>query len=275
MDAQLLKQIEHVLQTKILKVEDFNKGLTNKNIRITTKDDRYILRIPPIDTQHVVHREHEAKAMELVKDLDVDTCYFNPVTGIKLTRYIPTLLTFTEYTGKDKLQRVAKLMRQLHEKNALICFAFNTIERYQHYAAQVKQPLVDPDTAQMIIYNIQALEYTPTLCHNDWVAGNICFTQDRDYLIDYEYAGDNDPFFDVMSFITENELSEDEKLDFMLSYFGRPWTKEESQKLRAYGDFHNLLWCTWAIMMYESRHDEIYLEIAQKKQQALQKRKPE
>lgn len=275
MDAQLIKQIEAILQTKILSIEDSNKGLTNKNYWVKTQDAHYVLRIPPLDTHHVVHRQHEASALKWVKDLDVETLYFDPETGIKLTRYIPNLQTFTEYTGQDRMARVATLMRHLHDKHVTLGFNFNPIARYEQYLAQVKQPLIDASVATQILQKIQAIKYTPTLCHNDWVEGNICFTENKDYLIDYEYAGDNDPFFDVMSFITENDLSEAEIQAFMLHYFGRSWTEEEALKLNAYADFHNLLWCTWATMMYESRHEEIYLTIAKAKLKSLQKRKPE
>ena len=37
------------------------------------------------------------------------------------------------------------------------------------------------------------------------VDGNILFTKENVYLIDYEYAADNDPLFDVMSFLSEKQ----------------------------------------------------------------------
>ena len=92
----------------------------------------------------------------------------------------------------------------------------------------------------------------------------------QDYLIDYEYAGDNDPFFDVMSFVTENDLTQDEIDRFIQAYFQRLPTEDEKKDLFNYQQFHNLLWCTWACMMFEARHDEVYLDIAKQKFKAIQ-----
>jgi thiamine kinase-like enzyme len=103
------------------------------------------------------------------------------------------------------------------------------------------------------------------------VAGNIGYTKEKSYLIDYEYAGDNDPYFDVMSFITENSLSSEEKESFLETYFTQSPSQNIRQELEKMAKMHNLLWCTWAKMMAESRQSSVYLEIAYDKLQALRK----
>lgn len=263
---------ERTFKQKVLEIKVYPKGLTNKNWWIKTSDDEVLVRWPKQDAKHIVFRDHEAKALKLIQqtDLDVETLYFDPETGIKVSRFIPDLKTFTEYHGQDKIKRTALLMRKLHALQKTIDSKFDPIHRYEQYANHVKHPLVTQSQAQAIVSKIKNLNRPLTLCHNDWVAGNICFSSSQDYLIDYEYAGDNDPYFDVMSFITENDLSDEEKAEFMVTYFDGPWHQEETL-LYAYGDFHNLLWCTWACMMYESRHDQIYLDIAQLKLHALEK----
>jgi len=150
----------------------------------------------------------------------------------------------------------------LHALQQTIGYDFDPIARYHQYRSYVKKAWISDARAAEIIQAIQAIPYVPTLCHNDWVSGNIGFTDQRDYLIDYEYAGDNDPYFDVMSFITENKLTEDERKEFLDTYFDHPLTSVELLALKAYEDFQNLLWCTWAIMMYESRNHDVYLHIA-------------
>ena len=266
-------KVESILNEKILSLYDTNKGLTNKNYHVITEHFNVIVRIPHTDSSNIVYRKHEALAHELVKDsrLNVNVIYFNPEDGLKITEYVPDLLTFNEYKGQDRIKRTAQLMRSLHQINQCIGVEFNPIERYLKYRTHVKEPMVDDTFAQSIVHTLESINRPHTLCHNDWVEGNICFTKDKDYLIDYEYAGDNDPFFDVMSFITENELTDIEKNEFIKEYFTQTPTLEELNLLRVYEQFHNLLWCTWACMMFESRGDSIYKDIAQSKYDALKK----
>jgi len=264
-------KIELILNESIHQIIDTNKGLTNKNYHVITDSFNVIVRIPRSDSSNIVYRKHEELAHKLINktNLDIETLYYDPSTGMKITKYIPELKTFNEYSGSDKIQRTAQLMRNLHRINQCINVEFNPIERYLKYRALVKNPMISDTTANTIIKNISKIDRPHTLCHNDWVAGNICFTPDKDYLIDYEYAGDNDPFFDVMSFITENEISDAEKKEFIHAYFERTPTELEQELLFNYQQFHNLLWCTWACMMYESRNESVYLSIAKDKYKAI------
>lgn len=264
---------ESILNEKILSLYDTNKGLTNKNYRVITEHYDVIVRIPHSDSSNIVYRKHEALAHELIHktNLNVNIIYFNPDDGLKIADYVPDLLTFSEYKGQDRIKRTAHLMRRLHQLNQCIGVEFNPIDRYIKYRSNIKFPMVHDSEAERIIQTLRNVNRPHTLCHNDWVEGNICFTKDKDYLIDYEYAGDNDPFFDVMSFITENDLTENEKNEFIKEYFTQTPTQEDLNLLKVYEQFHNLLWCTWACMMFESRGDSIYKDIAQSKYDALKK----
>ncbi len=271
MEKQWQIRITLILNEPILEIIDTKKGLTNRNYRVKTKNHDVIVRIPYPNNQQIVHRDHEAMAMRLVEatGINLPTRYFDEKTGLKITDTVEDLLTFTEYHGKDKIERTAALMRKLHDIQECIGENFDPIQRYKMYRKQVKHPMIKDDKVEEILNGITQHKRPFTLCHNDWVPGNICFTNRRDYLIDYEYAGDNDPYFDVMSFVTENDLTQDEINRFIQAYFQRIPTEDEKKDLFMYQQFHNLLWCTWACMMYESRNEEVYLNIAKQKFKAI------
>jgi len=271
MKHEIKQLIQTLFKSDTYQLEPYPKGLTNLNFLLSIEGQKYIIRTPRSDSHQIVNRSHEANALELIKplDLDVPTIYYNPQNGIKISSTIEGFLDFNDYHGQDKIQRTALLMRKLHSLQTISGFQFNPVERYLQYRQYVKKPLVNDKDANHIISIIKSLDYTPTLCHNDWVAGNIGFTPERDYLIDYEYAGDNDPYFDVMSFISENELNQDEIDQFLSAYFDHPLSQKEKDRLFAYQQLHNLLWCTWAMMMFESRHEAIYQVIAQLKYEHL------
>ncbi len=267
-------KVVSILNEPIKQIIDTNKGLTNFNYRVITEHFDVIVRIPRSDSSNIVYRKHEALAHILINQthLDIETIFYDPNNGMKITEFIPDLKTFNDYHGNDRIARTAKLMRDLHQINQCIGVQFNPIERYQKYRSFVKNQMISDELAEQIISGISSINRPLTLCHNDWVPGNICFTPNKDYLIDYEYAGDNDPFFDVMSFITENDLSQAEIDEFIQCYFGRIPSKSEEELLICYKQFHNLLWCTWACMMYESRSEDIYQNIAIDKYNAIIKK---
>jgi thiamine kinase-like enzyme len=232
----------------------------------------YVLREPYPDAAKIVDVRHEAKALEMIASLqlDVPCLYFDPKTGIKVTKFIDELKTFDECEDEDKIERVALLMRRLHALNKTSGFNFDPIARFNQYASNVKEPIYNISFALGVLDELVNLPQHLTLCHNDWVPGNIGFSDKRDYLIDYEYAGDNDPLFDVMSFLTENSIEDDcDRKRFYLEYFGKVPDKHTLHALSIYEKFHNLLWCTWAMMMAESRGDEIYRMIAKDKYESL------
>ena len=49
----------------------------------------------------------------------------------------------------------------------------------------------------------------PVPCHNDLLPGNILFADDRVWLLDFEYAGMNDVFFDLGNLSVNSELGHD------------------------------------------------------------------
>jgi thiamine kinase-like enzyme len=268
--AEIRALCKQVLSEPVQRLKKLNKGLTNQNFLIHTAHHALVFRLPYADQSNIVNRAHEAAAMRAVApfNLDFETLYFDPSTGVKMTRYVEAFRSFDETQAEARIERTATLMRRLHALNTTIGFAFDPIQRYRQYRSHVKKPRIEDTHAEVTLTQIQALKRPMTLCHNDWVEGNIGFTDAKDYLIDYEYAGDNDPYFDVMSFITENTLSVDEEQRFIEAYFQRTLDANERSDLELYRDLHNLLWCAWAVMMHESRGDPIYDTIATMKQNA-------
>jgi len=139
MHDDLIKTLLDPIKTVRTSLE---KGLTNRNYLIEHEGVRYVLRVPFPDASRIVRIEHEAKALEAVLplDLDVPMIYFDPTTGIKITKYIPDLLTYDECDDTDKIERTALLMRKLHGLNQTIGFSFDPIGRFNEYDSHLKHP---------------------------------------------------------------------------------------------------------------------------------------
>lgn len=264
-----MKQSIHTDQN--ISIHNLHKGLTNQNYILRIDDASFIVRIPHQDQANIVNRHNEFLALQALKDTDIDvrTIYYDEKSGYKITSYVEDAYDFDAYPGADKLVRVAQLMKKFHSLQKHIHVRFDPVERYQSYRSHVSMFLYDVAAYEPIVAQAATMQFESVLCHNDWVAGNILFTKQHTYLIDYEYASDNDPLFDVMSFLSENKIVDPSQRELFYTYYFDGITDALRNRLQIWESYHNLLWCMWAMMMWEHRHDDVYRSIAKDKYEAL------
>ena len=165
-------------------------------------------------------------------------------------------------------------MKRFHSLQKRVDADFEPIRRLQGYRNRLRQPLYDLTPYEDAIQAVYHLNNPRILCHNDWVDGNILFTKDKTYLIDYEYAANNDPLFDVMSFLSENQIEDPALRERFYAVYFDEMNATVRRQLDIWENFQNLLWCCWAMMMWESRHESIYRAIARDKYEALKRKNP-
>lgn len=247
------------------------KGFTNQIYLCTIDGVECALRIPAKDWALITSHEGEIAAMrsEMIQKYDVPTLFYDPHTGVKLTRYIHDALTYSESTRSDKIQLSAQCMKSLHQEKLNCDYHFDVLKMFEAYRTQAEGiPFTFAQLDEILSY-IDSQQDLKVFCHNDWVDGNLLFTDERMYLIDYEYAGMNHPYFDVMSFLSENEIDDPhQRKQFYDIYFDGDVPYNQ---LKAWELFEDALWCHWAWGMYVRRRDQLYYEIAQAKARHYQK----
>lgn len=268
---KLRDKIESILGP-LDKFERYDKGLTNHNYYASIKDVAYIVRIPREDNEQVVSRTHETAALSAIKHLDFDVpiIYYDEKSGIKITRFIPDCHEYDECLLEDKIEAVGYLLKSFHQADLKSPYCFDPYERYLQYRTHVSDPIYDLSIYELVMKDIANRNTHHVLCHNDLVSGNLLFSKERLYLIDYEYAAMNDPLFDVISFLSENQIfDKDLRKRFYQAYFGKQPDEALMKQLVEWEIFEDVLWCTWAMMMAESRNEQVYLDIAEDKYKAL------
>ena len=73
-------------------------------------------------------------------------------------------------------------------------------------------------------------------CHNDLVVGNIINTPETRFL-DWEYACDNDPFFDLATVVAHHDLGEVQREKLLDAYFdgnGARWHEQLTRQAEVY-----------------------------------------
>ena len=133
---------------------------------------------------------------------------------------------------KDDLKELAILLRRLHSI-PIDSEALKLEDRFKTQSQEIKE-------AFEILKNHQ-VEHV--LCHNDLNPKNILFAEDVK-LIDWEYAAFNDRYFDFAAVSVEFNLSTQDEIYFLQSYF----TSKETiytEKLDAYKSIYSELCKQW------------------------------
>lgn len=168
---------------------------------------------------------------------------------VYLTEYIDGNVWLPSCLDKnDNLEMLARSLRKLHSL-PLTRRSFDAVDAARRYSGKID--VGKPDIAEHCLNIVKKMHAPQNLCccHNDLVAANIITTPEVRFL-DWEYACDNDPFFDLATVVAHHELTSS-RADFLLDlYFdgdGERWRKKLEQQMTLY----NAL--TW--LWYASRPD--------------------
>jgi len=262
------KILEEVLKEKIDDFSYLPQGLSNHNFYVRSGQHEYVIRFPKKANEGLFNYHLESKVLHLIKDLNINvpTLFFDQQEGIKLSPYIPDAKHFS----LDYIDEACDLILTLHRARLKTGVQYNILEEFKKYQDYPGEPLFDTHYALDTLYYVESLDDEKILCHNDLVEGNFLFSPQGNFLIDYEYAKDNHPFFDIMSLITENDIQDKKIRDHIFyRYFQRKPSSQERTKLLAFERALHVLWAEWASYMYYHHGDEIYYEIARLKAQRL------
>ena len=258
---------EKITKLKVKSAKLLPVGLTNDDYLITTLGNKdFILRIPKAENYKLFNYSNEDKIIKLVSKtgLDVETYYFDKVSGIKITNYIPHLDSYSKskLSNQIKLKLVADGISTIHKLKLKPTIIFNPFERLTKYKKLASKKLFSDE--QDIIdscYN-DYLNTKHVLSHNDLVDGNLLFSDKRLYIIDYEYAGYNHPLFDAASFLSENNIENKKDITtFLKAYLKSDYSINKYDQLMRWYRFNDLLWSYWAFMMFNQHKLPIFKSI--------------
>lgn len=252
-----------------------NLGLTNDVYFFKYHTKKYVVSVPKKSIKQIIRDENYYKIIQMIKKIDIDVkeIHYDFINGIRITEYVDAL-TFERYQKEDKYLKAVELIKKLHHSKLKLNKEFNPYQKYLAFKSNIKKSLFNFEAYENIFLELKKINNQHYLCHNDLVAGNFLFAENKTYLIDFEYAGDNDPLFDIMSFISENEIN-DEKIREKIYkyYFDGKINDKIRYELAIFEQVHNLLWSCWANMMFDKTKEKKYLDILNSKILMLKRNK--
>jgi thiamine kinase-like enzyme len=204
-------------------------GITNRNFRVRMGGEDLVLRIcDPSSEVLGIDRETEeiASRRAAAAHLAPPVVAFLPDVPALVTRWLPGGTVAAEALRTPRtLGQVASLLRRWHDTPELPS-AFDVIalvERQREHAAALPPSFDDVlALARRIRATLAGPDHAPVPCHNDLLTANFVLDGGQVRLVDWEYAGMNDRFFDLANLAVNNDLSEEDGRALLEAYFGEP-----------------------------------------------------
>jgi thiamine kinase-like enzyme len=232
------------------------RGLTNRAWRVEKDGRKAILKIDeqprsePFNT-----RPGEARIQTIAASHGLAAQVLFVGEQVLLTEYVEgEVWKDTHLEDRDNLERVARALRKLHAL-PLTGRTFDSIVAARRYVARIDnrdKKLVEHCRK---VIEAQRLPHNLCCCHNDLVAANILTAPDVMFL-DWEYACDNDPFFDLATLVEHHQLSGDLALCLLDAYFdgdGERWLPKLLEQQRLY----LALYWLWLASRRDSTQDQL------------------
>jgi thiamine kinase-like enzyme len=238
-----------------LEIEPLAGGITNRNFVVTREGDRFVLRVPGKDTELLgIDRANEARAASLAADVGVGppVVAFLPESGCFVARFVNGDHIPVEDLRRDEvLGSVVRSVRRFHGC-APVPSSFNVFRIVEGYAETAEARGVNPPPAYHDAHEVAArieaafeVEPSPlTTCHNDLLNANFLREDDHTWIVDYEYAGMGDPFFDLGNLSVNNGL-DDAANELLLAHaFGQVRDRHRARLalMRVLSDFREAMW---------------------------------
>ncbi|MEZ0372329.1 MAG: phosphotransferase [Candidatus Sericytochromatia bacterium] len=205
-------------------------GLTNQNYRIDFGNEAFALRLGGQGTALLgIDRYHELAATEIAAAAGIgpEVFFADPVQDILVTRLIQGEGLAPESVSRPEVMAaVVDALRRCHASPAFPGHfsAFAVVRSYRDLALAHGVVLPPAATQALALMEELAAVLDPPAqlvpCHNDLLAGNFLRDQRSIRIIDWEYAGMGDVFFDLGNFAANQEL-DSKGLSLLLElYFG-------------------------------------------------------
>lgn len=243
--------------SEIKKIKALKKGMTNKSFCFEVNHKKYIMRIPGEGTDKLISRKNEYNVYSVIngKNIADNVIYMNSENGFKLTEFIENARV-CNYNSKNDLKLCMSFLKKFHNLNLKLNHSFDifaNIAFYEKLRNGHESDYVDYLTTKKNVLSLK--DYIEKniekicLCHIDSVADNFLIFKengiDKVRLIDFEYAGMQDPDVDIAMFCIYSMLDRKQIDNLIDIYYEENCKPNIRIKIYCYIAACGLLWSNW------------------------------
>jgi thiamine kinase-like enzyme len=235
-------------------------GLTNRNYKVSVGAESYVLRLAGAGTAAYIDRQAEAHNARVAAraGVNAEVLFFEVSDGTMLCRYVDDSLTMSAETFQDlgRVERAAHAFRRMHAHPEPFAGRFEVFAQIDEYLSLLRRNEARiPDGYDALHRQAEAtrrvlVERPARLapCHNDPLAENFLDAPERMYLVDWEYAGMNDPMWDLGDLSVEAGFGPDQDEALLRAYFGGVPPPEQRGRMVLAKGLCDLVWTLWGLL---------------------------
>ncbi len=189
------------------------------------------------------NRRQEGEGLKWVEPFQITpkVLYFNLETGEKIAEYLDGK-TCEQLDCSHELHQIADTLKKLHHIPVPENMTYDLIKQldvYESYTNQRSPLYLTLKAWWTKTYTETRLTAQKVFCHNDAQKGNILLSHNEIYLLDFEFVGPNEFYYDIASFGNQDIK---DAFDLLDAYLDRLATKEEMNIVRFYRIHQALKW---------------------------------
>ncbi len=250
-EEYIIARVNALLHTDSAKiVKRLEGGMSNYTYVVEGLGKKYTYRVPGKYAEKFVDRVEEWENIQEVSKLDLNnvTTYVEIMSGEKLAEYVEgTIMSETDVVSYNAMS--VKALKKIHGSDLKFrpYNAFGRLDDDERYCKETgfvhPQEYIDL-RKQLDAMRAAHAEVKQVPCHCDYQPTNLVINGDKLYVLDWEFAGMNDPFYDIACY---GNAGFDKALSLLEAYVGHKPTKEELQRLYFHRAFQCLQWYNVAI----------------------------
>ena len=264
-------------QGKDVRHEELGGGITNHNYIIWVDGgpptgNKYVLRVPGTGTDMFIDRDVERYNMVQAAEVGVGPAVayeINPEGGV-VSDFVEGEIMHPETIAghPERIRQVVETVKIIHEKAVFKHHirVFDMLRHYTKIAREVDAPM-PPELASLLL-EMDVIEKATAVrppadvaCHNDLLSENfIIDANGKMWVIDWEYGGMTDPYFDLGDFVMEHPFTREEERLIIATYCG---AMDEGRfgRMMLYKVVSGVWWGVWAMIQKTVSHiDFDYME---------------
>ena len=253
---------------KDIRWEELGGGITNHNYIVWVNGGwgnpgggKYVLRVPGAGTDMFIDRNVERECMLEAARVGVAPAVTNiiePEKAMTIVFVDGEIMHPDTLAGRpDRIRQAVETVKVFHDKATFgnTIEIFPMLRRYTKIAREIDAPMPDDLEAMLKVMDeieaATARDPVPYVaCHNDLLSENFIIDADgKMWIIDWEYGGMTDPYFDLGDHVMEHPYSREEERLIIETYCGGMNDKAFA-RMMLYKMVSGVWWGVWAMIQH-------------------------
>lgn len=242
------------------RAERIAAGITNLNWRILLEDTNevFFLKIHGPGTESFIDREvaHEAAIKAGEAGIAPRLLFYDPLHGIEVYEYLQGYRScgVSDTQHPAIRENIVRAYKAVHSTQSLSVAKDGFAQLDRHLVRLRQMGAEFPHDFEHMLWQreraeraVRAAGMDLVACFNDGYVSNYMFNDSMEVkIIDWEYAANNDPYWDLTMFSWENFYLDDKSRCELIEIYDGTYREEIAARMHLYIGMVSIVWGLWA-----------------------------